>query len=226
LRRRRILGKALAAAIAMTVVACELAVGLDPYTAGCPVGEKECPDVTTSVKKCVAANDPNYGCATSGCQACAQAAAGNSPPRGIPTEYGCSTSGLCVPNGSTCPGVWQHCDTFHPYCESNSQSDPANCGNCGHACPASAPNASALGCVSGNCKVITCESGFADCDGDPGNGCEVQLGMSNCWSCPPLTDAGAQCCRACYAGPEGFVQVCPACAKPTGTCNTTSMQCE
>jgi hypothetical protein len=47
--------------------------------------------------------------------------------------------------------------------------DPGNCGFCGHACSnANGTNA----CAAGVC-VPTCVSGSIDCNGDPGDGCEV-----------------------------------------------------
>jgi hypothetical protein len=52
-----------------------------------------------------------------------------------------------------------------------------NCGGCGDRCDAG-PHASAS-CVAQSCEV-TCESGFGDCDGDPGNGCEIPLGANQC----------------------------------------------
>jgi hypothetical protein len=88
------------------------------------------------------------------------------------------------------------------------------------------PNASMVGCASGLCKVTVCQANYADCNGDPADGCEVALGPSNCWSCPPQTDAGTACCRACYTGPAGFLGVCPACNTGATMCNMQLMTCE
>ena len=70
--------------------------------------------------------------------------------------------------------------------------DPAHCGGCDAApCPAPA-HASAV-CSDGMCGVGDCDDGFTNCDGDLGNGCEVD---GSC-ECVP----GQQI--ACYSGPEG-----------------------
>ena len=39
-------------------------------------------------------------------------------------------------------------------------------------------------CVDGRCQLVVCEEGRGDCDGDPTNGCEVDLTLSaSCGSC-------------------------------------------
>jgi hypothetical protein len=70
--------------------------------------------------------------------------------------------------------------------------DPANCGGCGHAC--SVANAAAS-CVAGAC-TFSCEAGWGDCDGMPGNGCEHDLSgdAANCGACG--ADCGGGKCQA------------------------------
>ena len=51
----------------------------------------------------------------------------------------------------------------------NLQSDPENCGECGTICET--PHAQAA-CLAGICGVGTCNPGYVDLDGKPGNGCE------------------------------------------------------
>ena len=59
--------------------------------------------------------------------------------------------------------------------------DAAHCGTCSNAC-AIANGAAA--CLSGRCAVAGCSSGWADCDGLPGTGCEVSLATaSDCGLC-------------------------------------------
>ncbi len=83
-----------------------------------------------------------------------------------------------------------------------------NCGACGHACGAAA-NANVT-CSAGACR-LACSAGFADCDGNATNGCEVNLATDSmhCGSCATTcqgaTNAGPACasgvCRlACTAG--------------------------
>jgi hypothetical protein len=71
----------------------------------------------------------------------------------------------------------------------------------------SLPNATA-GCAAGACTIASCNAGFANCDGNPMNGCEVNLNSdtANCGAC---STPGAP--RECDAG-----QLCSA-----GTCVTT-----
>lgn len=66
------------------------------------------------------------------------------------------------------------------------QTDANNCGECGNVC--AFDNATAR-CVDGTCEMDVCNAGFADCDSDPGNGCETELDgsfetdPSNCGGC-------------------------------------------
>src|SRR5690606_36933852 len=64
-------------------------------------------------------------------------------------------------------------------CETSLATDPMNCGACALAC--AMPNA-VPGCVDGACTIATCIAGFADCDSDASNGCELDVreDESNC----------------------------------------------
>ncbi len=63
------------------------------------------------------------------------------------------------------------------------QSDPNNCGSCGNVCLPTVPNGTST-CINGQC-VVTCNSGFANCDNVVANGCEVNLltDLSSCGTC-------------------------------------------
>ncbi len=79
-------------------------------------------------------------------------------------------------------------------CEINTQTDPNNCSTCGHVCPgAGAPNAIAA-CTTGACGVA-CVAGYANCDGNWGNGCEVglQSDVNNCGTCGNVCALGNVC---------------------------------
>ncbi len=67
-------------------------------------------------------------------------------------------------------------------CEINLNADVNNCGTCTNVC--TAPGGDAV-CNSGTCGVNTCDPGFADCDGNAGNGCETNLQTDddNCGLC-------------------------------------------
>ena len=68
-------------------------------------------------------------------------------------------------------------------CETSVLSDGQNCGACGTSC-AKLPHATA-GCMNAGCVLGACEKGYADCNGDPKDGCEsfVAGDKSNCGSC-------------------------------------------
>lgn len=80
---------------------------------------------------------------------------------------------------------------------------PGNC--CGVACPATALFVDHATCVSGRCGVA-CRPGFGNCDGNPANGCEANLGTSdaNCGACGALCAAGRYCGSGCLECPPGF----------------------
>jgi hypothetical protein len=77
-------------------------------------------------------------------------------------------------------------------CEVNLNTDAANCGACRGAC--NLANATAA-CMGGTCRIGTCTTGFADCDGNPANGCETntQTDAANCSRCGALCATGDTC---------------------------------
>ena len=96
----------------------------------------------------------------------------------------------CTPSGYLdCNGQLQD------GCEVDGQTDDQNCGSCGTVCVVGA-HVSTNACTSGSCKV-TCDSGYGDCDGDPANGCEVNVDTdpSNCGTCGHVCSGGP-----CVAG--------------------------
>ena len=84
-----------------------------------------------------------------------------------------------------CLGSWADCDAGVLGCETDLQSTRDHCGACGTSC-AELPNVvpSAVTCAFGQC-VLVCAEGWADCDGDPMNGCEAHLATSeeHCGTC-------------------------------------------
>lgn len=93
--------------------------------------------------------------------------------------YNCET---CAPNEVRCSGT----------CLDPTMNDD-NCGACGHKCedeplPADAgapPAHMYFGCKENACGHLKCEQGFADCNQDPGDGCEAAIGVenNNCGGC-------------------------------------------
>ncbi|MEZ4390038.1 MAG: hypothetical protein R3A48_02990 [Polyangiales bacterium] len=86
-------------------------------------------------------------------------------------------------------------------CEVDTRASAAHCGACGSRCAAGA-NASAQ-CRDGGCQV-SCEAGFADCDGRVDDGCETDL------------RASTEHCGACGAG----------CVAQGGVARCASGRCE
>lgn len=96
-------------------------------------------------------------------------------------------SGECNGNvcGAECADGFANCDKKNDNaCEVNTRTDAENCGFCGNACQL--PHAAAE-CSAGECRIKTdgCEVGFQDCNGDPADGCEVDLKTNklNCGAC-------------------------------------------
>ncbi len=120
-----------------------------------------------------------------------------SRPNGAPV---CVT-GTC---GVTCLASFADCDGVATNgCESNTPTDVRNCGTCGRAC--NGTNGVAA-CRAGACALDSCDAGFANCDNDIGNGCEVTLATSNahCGVCGRACLAGAPCTAGvCVLGPYG-----------------------
>ncbi len=116
----------------------------------------------------------------------------------VPTATATCSAGVC---GLACNPGRGDCDGLASSgCEVDLNLDAAHCGACGDACAEVplAANQEAGGCVAGSCQV-RCAAGFGDCDGDPSNGCEADLGSErgNCGSCGrvcPLPPRGQPFC--------------------------------
>ncbi len=133
-------------------------------TPTCPLGQTNCGgscvDTTTDANNC-------GGCGTV-CPAVSNGTAG-------------CLNGTC--GVGSCNAGFADCDLSPANgCETNISSNVFDCGSCGHVC--SLPNATA-GCTSGTCIVASCNPGFANCDANSANGCEVSLNTdaNNCGSC-------------------------------------------
>ena len=141
-------------------------------------GASACVDTQTDVRFCGACNAP-----------CDKDRANV-----VPTCTGGTCSYPCAPGWGRCPA-----GTNSRGCETNTNTDGANCGGCGNLCPPTVPHGVAASpvCVGGKCSLV-CDPGWDNCDGNSGNGCEAPLNtISNCGACgttcPPATGGGAQC---------------------------------
>ena len=118
----------------------------------------------------------------------------------------CRASGCVI---GACAAGFADCNALPTDgCEVSTRTEVANCGACGRAC--ALPNATPA-CAAGGCVVAACATGFSDCDGADGNGCEVDLRTStaSCGACgrtcsfpnaAAVCTAGACALGACAAG--------------------------
>jgi len=95
-------------------------------------------------------------------------------------------------NGGTCdyascsPSTFADCNGVRSDgCEVNTLTDAAHCGNCATNCVSKILNATGVLCNNGGCDYASCNMGFADCDGNRANGCEVNLNtdVAHCGTC-------------------------------------------
>jgi len=84
-------------------------------------------------------------------------------------------------------------------CEVNLLTDRYNCGKCGEICLFA--NATPQ-CNQGTCEIAECTIGFADCNGDPADGCEVNVGTDpeHCSACDNVCIAPANREALCLGG--------------------------
>jgi hypothetical protein len=137
----------------------------------------ECvPDCDSGYESCN--EDPNDGCEQSlhtvqhcgGCDQDCSSANGGTPA---------CPAGECTVD---CSGAYQNCndeDEERDGCETNTNTNPAHCGDCGEPC--GDEHVEDVACSGGSC-VPTCSEGF--CVDDPDEGCTEAVGTSdNCSEC-------------------------------------------
>ena len=91
------------------------------------------------------------------------------------------TAGAC--SVGACNSGFANCDNNPANgCEVFIFTNVNNCGGCGNVC--SLPNATSV-CSAASCQVQSCSTGYGNCDGSPGNGCETFLtnNVANCGAC-------------------------------------------
>ncbi len=122
--------------------------------------------------------------------------------------------GTCVV--SSCDGGYFDCDAAAANgCEiavSSFPTDPGNCGGCNVVCP-SGPNAAAQ-CAASTCSLV-CNTGYADCNINSADGCEVDLSTDplNCGGCNLSCPFRPASTRTCVSSNCSF------------TCNGTFVDC-
>lgn len=126
------------------------------------------------------------------CGACGSVCA---PQNAVPAcAMGLCKVGACVQGFADCDKMAAN------GCEVNTLGDVANCGYCGSKC-AALQNATPA-CLMGTCGVGACAMGFGDCDGLPGNGCEVSFttDVTNCGGCGMICPAPVNGVAGCAMG--------------------------
>lgn len=162
-------------------------------------GDGTCSDPLTTIANCGVCG---AACAVAnGTAACVDAGGGT---------YECRVGACSSGQGKD----WRDCDgNYYNGCEVDVLSSPVRCGGClasdgnpgsGMDCNAlknnPALNIAAIACVAGGCKITGCNGSYADCDGDPTNGCEVNTATSplRCGGCLPTdpnAGSGVDCSR-------------------------------
>ncbi|MCC6873032.1 MAG: hypothetical protein IT378_01890 [Sandaracinaceae bacterium] len=134
----------------------------------CPSGYGDCDGRTTNGCETSLVFPNCYGCDTCGANA---DRCGSGPDHRCSCGtrgYGCTQAGQICCGGSCRPPT-----------------DPDNCGACGRRCGDN------QACSSGAC---VCASGWEDCNGDPGDGCETDLsGTNDCGACGATCADGETC---------------------------------
>jgi hypothetical protein len=174
--------------------------------------------VCGTVGDCVVGFADCDGVASSGCEIDVLTDVANCGACAMPCPVLPHATPACVGGGcaiAACDPGFDDCDhSVYSGCEIDLGSDVNNCSTCGMKCPAVANGYPA--CVSGACVVGGCDAGYADCDGDVANGCEVNLANDdlNCGACQ------VKCANVPNGSP-----ICSGFVCGIGACNTGFADC-
>ena len=163
-------------------------------TSNCQACGSSCPQPTNSTASCDFTTGCSFNCNTGYCQTGSMMCV----PNNTISACGASCSTCTAPTNAMAACVagscsWT-CDAgYCPVsgsCAANTN-NPAACGDTCTTCP-TRPRSTPT-CTGGVCG-FTCDAGWADCDGMPGNGCEVDTTTaSNCGDCGDTCGMGETC---------------------------------
>ncbi len=191
-----------------------------------PNGTAACASGVCAIASCASGFGDCDGNATNGCETDVRRSVGNCGGcgRACPDRAnafpGC-LAGACV---NSCITGHQDCNGVEADgCEADLRVDGANCGSCGRSCSPS--NATGM-CATGRCAIVRCDDGFADCDGNADNGCEINLrsNASHCGACNNVCTATGGM-AACVAGVCGLTTCSPGladCDRAGNSCETNT----
>ncbi len=168
-----------------------------------PNADTSCAGGVCQLVSCANGYDDCDGLTATGCEApldtladCGSCAT----PCQIPgAENLACSGGVC--SAASCAPFFADCDGDSLSCETDLRT-LSDCVGCGVGCgDANGRLASATAsCASGSCGVGVCDPGFGDCDGSPGNGCEVALdSLVDCGGCN-VPCARANASESCAGG--------------------------
>ena len=163
-----------------------------------------CPERPNSVGKCEG-GACSYTCLASfldcdgipdnGCETNSALSASHCGACGHACPVAANSFAQCVQSvcTSTCDEGWSDCSPGADGCETATASNPDHCGNCATVCIAG-PHGAAI-CDGGTCGV-TCEAGFANCNGAASDGCEIAItgDPAHCGACG-ITCKDAPCVK-------------------------------
>jgi len=148
--------------------------GSDCQTGVC--GEQGCAEPTCN-DRVINGNESDFDCGGPDCSSCVAGQSCLTPSDCVGGDCNNGTCALsCAAGSGNCDG-----DPGNG-CETNLRADASHCGDCATVCSLSNATAS---CAAGMCRVESCVAPFADCNGDPADGCEVntKTDVDNCGAC-------------------------------------------
>jgi hypothetical protein len=133
------------------------------------------------------------GTTTNGCETDLNTSVANCGTCGAvcssPSSTAACVNGVCA---FTCLAGTADCN-LQPAdgCETNLSNSVTNCGACGRTCGSAHATAA---CSAGQC-LLSCNSGFANCNGNSADGCEVDLltSRTNCGACGVVCPTNFAC---------------------------------